>query len=189
MKILGIMGSPRIGGNTDVLVDHALAGAKAAGADVEKIVLDQLEINPCRDCEGCAEDGDCAQADDMIALYDKIWEADGIILATPIYWWGPTAQIKAFLDRWYAIARDATVHRLAGKRVALIFAFGDTDPSTADPANAMFTHSLNYLKMPIVGRVLASAWKRGDIYNSPEKLDEAHQLGQTIATSQAIKID
>ena len=184
MKILGVMGSPRVGGNTDVLMDRALAGAKAAGAEVEKIILDQLDINPCRDCEGCAVDGECAQADDMIALYEKIRQAGGLILGTPIYWWGPTAQMKAFLDRWYAIARDAVVHRLVGKKVALIFAFEDTDPSTADPADAIFTCSMNYLKMPIVGRVFASAWKRGDIYKSPEKLDEAYQLGQTIAVVQ-----
>lgn len=183
MKILGVMGSPRIGGNTDVLVDRALAGAQAAGAEVEKIVLDQLEINPCRDCKGCAEDGECAQADDMIALYDKIRQADGLILGTPIYWWGPTAQMKAFLDRWYAIARDAVMHRLVGKKVALIYAFGDTDAATTEPADAIFTHSLNYLEMPVVGRVFASAWKRGDIYKSPDKLDEAYQLGQTIASA------
>lgn len=182
-RILGIMGSPRVGGNTDVLANRALAGAEAAGADVEKIILDQLELNPCRGCDACAVDGECAQADDMIVLHDKIRQADGLVLGTPIYWWGPTTQMKAFLDRWYAIARDPVVHRLAGKKVGLIFAFGDDDPSTADPADAMFTRSMNYVKMPIVGRVLATAWKRGDIYESPDKLDEAYQLGQTITTA------
>jgi len=182
MKILGIMGSPRIGGNTDALMDRALEGAKAAGAKVEKVILDQLEINPCRDCEGCAVDGECTQADDMIAIYEKIRQADGLILGTPIYWWGPTAQMKAFLDRWYAIARDVVQERLVGKKVALLYAFGDTNASTAEPADAMFTHSMNYLKMPIVGRVFASAWKREDIYKSPEKLDEAQELGKHIAT-------
>lgn len=184
MKILGFMGSPRMGGNTDVLLDRALAGAKDAGADVEKVILTRLEINPCQDCDGCEVDGECTQADDMIPLYDKIYQADGIILATPIYWWGPTAQMKTFLDRWYAIARDAVMDRLAGKRVAFIFAFGDADPSTADPADAMFTRSMDYLNMPIVGRVRASAWKRGDIYKSPEKLEEAYQLGLAIAAAQ-----
>ncbi len=185
MKILGIVGSPRIGSNTDVLMERALAGAKAAGADVEKIILDRLEINPCRHCDSCVADGECAQADDMIVLYDKIRQADGLVLGTPIYWWGPTAQMKAFLDRWYAISGDAVMHRLAGKRVALLFAFGDTDPSTADPANAILTASMSYLRMSIVGRVFASAWRRGDIFKSPEKLDEAYQLGQTIAAVQA----
>jgi len=183
MKILGVMGSPRIGGNTDVLMDRALEGARAAGAETEKVVLDQLEINPCRDCEGCAVDGECAQADDMIALYEKIRAADGLILGTPIYWWGPTAQMKTFLDRWYAIAREAVAHRLVGKKVALLYAFGDDDAATAEPADAMFANSMRYLKMPIVGRVFASAWKRDDIYKVPEKLQEAYQLGQTIATT------
>jgi len=181
MKILGIMGSPRMGGNTDVLMDRALEGAKAAGADVEKVILDRLEVNPCRDCEGCAVDGECVQADDMIVLYDKIRRADGLLLGTPIYWWGPTAQMKAFLDRWYAIARDVVMHRLVGKRMAFIFAFGDSDPSAAEHTDGMLTNSMNYLDMPVIGRVLASAWKREDIYGSPDKLDEAYQLGQTIA--------
>jgi multimeric flavodoxin WrbA len=185
MKVLGVMGSPRIGGNTDALMDRALTGARDAGADDEKVVLDQLEINPCRDCDGCAADGECVQTDDMIALYDKIRQADGIILGTPIYWWGPTAQMKAFLDRWYAIARDVVMDRLAGKRVAFIFAFGDSDPSTARHADGMLTNSMDYLRISVAGRVFASAWKRGDIYKSPEKLDEAHQLGQTIATAEA----
>ncbi len=184
MKILGVMGSPRIGGNTDALMDRALEGAKAAGAEVEKVILDRLDIAPCRDCEGCAEDAECAQADDMIALYEKIRQADGLILGTPIYWWGPTAQMKAFLDRWYAIARDAVMHRLVGKRVAFLFAFGDDDPATAEPADAMLTKSMNYLNMPVVGRVFASAWKREDIFKSPEKLEEAYQLGQTIAATE-----
>jgi multimeric flavodoxin WrbA len=182
MKILGVMGSPRIGGNTDVLMDRALAGAKAAGADVEKVILDQLDIGPCRDCEGCAVDCECIQDDDMIALYDKIHQADGLVLGTPIYWWGPTAQMKAFIDRWYAIARDAVMDRLVGKRVALLYTYGDDDPTdTAEPADTAFTRTMNYLDMPIIGRVFASAWKRGDIHKSPGKLDEAYQLGQAIA--------
>jgi multimeric flavodoxin WrbA len=181
MKILGIMGSPRMGGNTDALMDRALAGAKAAGAEVEKIVLDRLDILPCRNCDHCWVDCECTQADDMPALYDKLRQTEGLILGTPIYWWGPTAQMKAFLDRWYAIAHDGTVNQLAGKKVAFLFAFADTDPTTSDLADAMLTNVMTCLKMPIVGRVSASAWKHGDIYQSPDKLDEAYQLGQTIA--------
>ena len=183
MKILGFMGSPRIGGNTDILLDRALAGAKDAGAEVEKVILAQLEISPCDDCEGCEPEGECILADDMTALYEKIYQADGIILATPIYWWGPTAQIKTFLDRWYAMAKDAIVHRLAGKRAAFIFAFADSDLTTADPADATFTRSMGYLHMPIVGRVrAASCEERGDVYKFPAKLEEAYQLGHTFAT-------
>jgi multimeric flavodoxin WrbA len=178
------MGSPRIGSNTDVLMDRALEGAKASGATVEKVILDQLDVGPCLDCEGCAVDGNCTQADDMIDLHEKIRQADGLIMGTPIYWWGPTAQMKAFIDRWYAIARDVVMHRLVGKKAALIYTFGDSDAATAEPTDVMFTKTLEYLQMPIVGRVYASAWKRGDIFKSPEKLDEAYELGQIIANSQ-----
>ena len=90
--------------------------------------------------------------------------------------------MKAFIDRWYAIARDAVMDRLVGKRVALLYTYGDDDPTdTAEPADTAFTRTMNYLNMPIVGRVFASAWKRGDIHKSPGKLDEAYQLGQAIA--------
>ena len=72
MQVLGILGSPRIGGNSDILLDQALAGAKGEGAEVEKVLLCQAKISGCLDCTKCNEAGVCAIKDDMQTLYPKI---------------------------------------------------------------------------------------------------------------------
>ena len=103
MKVLGIMGSPRVGGNSDILLDDALAGAEKAGAVVEKIILDKKKISGCKDCKKCNETGLCVLKDDMPEIHKKILEADAIIHSVPVYFWSMTAQMKAYLDRWCAL--------------------------------------------------------------------------------------
>ncbi|MFQ5996689.1 MAG: flavodoxin family protein [Dehalococcoidales bacterium] len=103
MKILGIMGSPRIKSNTDLLLDEALKGAGSQQAEVEKIVVDKLKINPCREYYGCLKDGNCVIRDDMDTVYPKLLEADGIIVASPIFFYGLSAQLKALIDRCQAL--------------------------------------------------------------------------------------
>lgn len=103
MKILGIMGSPRIASNTDLLLDEALKGAQSEGAAVEKLVLDKMNISPCREFYACFEDGNCVIQDDMTGVYTKLLEADGIIVATPMFFYGVSAQLKALIDRCQAI--------------------------------------------------------------------------------------
>ena len=99
MKVLGIMGSPRIGGNSDILLDEALAGAKDAGAEVEKIILDKKKISGCKDCKKCNETGICVIKDDMLQIHKKILDADAIIHSVPVYFWSMTSQMKSCLDR------------------------------------------------------------------------------------------
>jgi len=99
MKILGVLGSPRIGGTATFCLDRALAGAKDAGAEVEKIILCQKKISGCFDCQKCNETGVCAVKDDMPEIHPKILEADGILHSVPVYFWAMTAQMKAYLDR------------------------------------------------------------------------------------------
>ncbi|MDP6825417.1 MAG: flavodoxin family protein, partial [Dehalococcoidales bacterium] len=99
MKILGIMGSPRIKSNTDLLLEEAFQGARGQQVEVEKIVVDRLKIAPCREYYGCLKDGNCVIRDDMDAIYPKLMAADGIIMASPIFFYGPSAQVKALIDR------------------------------------------------------------------------------------------
>jgi multimeric flavodoxin WrbA len=103
MKVLGIMGSPRRQGNTEILLDKALAGAKEAGAEVEKVVISQLKISPCLEIYDCLKDGNCAIKDDMQWLYEKLLEADHIIFASPIFFYSITSQAKAIVDRCQAL--------------------------------------------------------------------------------------
>ena len=103
MKVLGIMGSPRRQSNTEILLDKALEGAKEAGAEVEKVLISKLRISPCLEIYACRKDGNCAINDDMQSLYKKLLEADHVILASPMFFYGVTSQAKAVIDRCQAL--------------------------------------------------------------------------------------
>ncbi len=103
MKVLGLMGSPRLGGNTDLLLDEALKGARETGAEIEKITIDRLKISPCKEIYHCLEDGTCPLKDDMTPLYDKLLAADAVIVATPIFFYTVSAQMMAFISRCQAL--------------------------------------------------------------------------------------
>jgi multimeric flavodoxin WrbA len=181
-RILAIVGSPRQGGNTDLLVDEALKGAAEQGAQIEKVFLGNLEIGGCRACEACLRNEVewCIQQDDMIHLYEKILTADAIILGTPVYWWGPSAQLKAFMDRWYAL-NGTKREKLKGKQVALICVMGDTDPATARHVLGMFQDSFAYLGMPFENQLVVSAHQAGAVAENKEAIQEAWHLGNFLA--------
>jgi len=103
MNILAFLGSPRKGGNSEVLLQAALRGVVAAGGRTEVIRLCDLDIHPCLNCGGCDDTGECVLQDDMTMLYDKIMASQHIILASPIFFYGITAQAKAFIDRTQAL--------------------------------------------------------------------------------------
>lgn len=103
MKILGVWGSPRKGGNSDILLNAFLDGARETGADVEKIALRELKITPCLEIYHCFKDGTCPIKDDMLPLYDKLLAADVVALASPIFFYSVTAQAKAMIDRTQAL--------------------------------------------------------------------------------------
>jgi len=103
MKVLGIMGSPRRRSNTELLLDRALEGAAEAGAEVEKVPVSNLKISPCLEIYACLKDGNCAIMDDMQLLYEKLVEADHVILASPIFFYGISSQAKAIIDRCQAL--------------------------------------------------------------------------------------
>ncbi|HEY92522.1 MAG TPA: flavodoxin family protein [Dehalococcoidia bacterium] len=103
MKVLGVMGSPRIGSNTDSLLDKALDGAREHNVDIEKLVIDKLKISPCKEYYGCKLTGECVIDDDMREIYPKLIEADCVIVASPIFFYGISAQLKAVIDRCQAL--------------------------------------------------------------------------------------
>jgi len=175
MQVLGIVGSPRIGGNTDILVDEVLAGAKEAGASTEKIILTKLNINPCKACNTCHKTGQCAQKDDMGDLLDKMLQSDLWILGTPIYWWGPTAQFKAFIDRWYHPKHED----FKGKRVILVIPLGGGNERYARHTTGLLEDVFNYLNIELVESVLAPGFNRyGKVKNDTNLLKKAHKAGK-----------
>jgi multimeric flavodoxin WrbA len=99
IRVLGIAGSPRRGGNTETLLDRSLAGAKSCGGDVRKIAVAELNIEGCVDCESCWEDGHCVSEDDYELLCQELIAADVIALASPLYFWNVPSQVKVVIDR------------------------------------------------------------------------------------------
>ena len=104
MKAIGIVGSPRKNGNTEILTKHTLKAIEEEGIDTELIRLADLEIKPCVACMACKEEEYCPIEDDLWPVYIKMKEADAIILATPVYYGSATAHIKALMDRTGYIA-------------------------------------------------------------------------------------
>lgn len=103
MKIAGILGSPRRGGNTEILLDLALEEAKRAGARVSKIPLRTKTIAPCNGCLKCVKTGKCVIKDDMQEIYQEMLTSEGILWATPVYFWSMSGQTKIVMDRTYAL--------------------------------------------------------------------------------------
>ena len=131
MHVAAFVGSPRVGGNTETLVSEVLRGAREAGARTTQFALNRLDISPCQGCDACRQLGRCRIEDDMQSLFGELLGAEALVIGTPIYFWGPSAQTKAFLDRWYAIDQKGIREQLAGKRILLVCAFADAEPDTA----------------------------------------------------------
>ena len=98
-KILVISGSPRKGGNSDILCDQFMLGAREAGHAAEKIYLQEQKIGFCRACYACKETGTCIQKDDVSVILDKMVNADVIVMATPVYYYTMNGQMKTLIDR------------------------------------------------------------------------------------------
>jgi len=182
-SVLIVKGSPRINGNSAALAEQILAGTKQAGAEVDVIHLADMDIKPCDACDVCKENyAGCIVEDDMQALYPKITGADVIVLAFPIYWFTINAQMKLFIDRWYALENEQG-YLLHGKQLALAFVYGDTDLYTSGGINAIHTFEAltRYIGMEIAGMVYGTADKPGDVEKQPQLMAKAFELGEKIA--------
>jgi multimeric flavodoxin WrbA len=178
-NILGIVGSPRRNGNTDILVNKILEGARSASAVTDIIHLDEMEIMQCDGCHRCWGEGNCRWKDDMLSIYEKIAGCDVLVLGTPIYWFGPSAMMKACLDRFVYFNSPHTRPMVKGKVVILAIPFEDTDLGTADPLVAMFERSLEYLEMDLFAMLLVpGVTRRGEVKERQEQMDLAFEVGR-----------
>jgi len=183
-KILVFMGSPRKKGNSALLAQEAIVGAKAGGAQVESFYLHGMKINPCTACDACRRKNqkDCILKDDMAPLYSKLRQAEAIVIATPVYWFTVSAQTKLFMDRCYAL-RDGDGYALRGKKVGIVMTYGDADPFASGAVNAFrtFQDGFHYVGAEIVGFVYGSASDPGDIRADQVAMARAYELGQRLA--------
>lgn len=182
-KILIIKGSPRVNGNSAVLADQVAAGAQEVGAHVETYLLHNMDIRPCDACDTCRDTGGlCVIKDDMETLYPLLREADAILLASPIYWFTISAQLKTCIDRWYAMVTPDG-HELSGKKIGIVLTYGDDDLYSSGGINAIYTFQsiFRYIEADIVGMVYGTAYDIGDAAKKPELISKAYRLGQVLA--------
>jgi len=175
INVLGIVGSPRRNGNTEILVDEILSGAAEAGAQIGKVILDELDISPCKACNACKGGNPCIHDDDMSALLEMMENSQVWVLGTPIYWWGPTAQMKAFVDRWYG----ANYAKFQDKRVILALPLGGSKEESAQHTIGMFRSIMDYLNMKHIATVVAPGInQRGAIREKSSILTIARDTGR-----------
>src|SRR5271157_279277 len=183
-KMLVVLGSPRKNGNSTILANKLVEGATEAGAEVETIFLQGMKIAPCNACDACRKNpkAGCAIKDDMIPLYKKIERADAIVLASPTYWFNMSAQMKAFIDRTYAMEKDGK-YGFSGKIFGIIMTYADVDAFDAGAVNALrsFQDMCAFVGSKIVGIVHGSAEKAGEINDNEKLLQAAFDRGTKLA--------
>jgi multimeric flavodoxin WrbA len=182
-KILILNGSPRKKGNTAVLAEEVKKGAQDQSAEVEIISLQNLEIQPCDGCDGCQNgQGGCVIDDDMQEIYPILIEADAIVIGTPVYWYNMTAQMKACIDRWYALESENDCE-LKGKRLSLLMPYGDVDLYSSGGITVIYSLEgcCRYTGMEFNGIVHGSAMDIGDAAANPSLMQKAYELGKGLA--------
>lgn len=171
-KVLAIAGSPRKGGNSDLLCDAFLRGGAAAGHATEKLYVQDLHLAPCLACYGCRNTGRCVQRDGMDAALEKLEAADVVVLATPVYFYSLSGQLKTFIDRTlprYTKIRDKEFYFIATA------ADGNAMLKTTMLALRGFTDCLPgaVVKQELYG---GGYYERGEVIGSPAER-EAYEAG------------
>jgi len=180
MKVIGFAGSPRKGGNSDLVLDALLAGAKGAGAETKKVYLDDLELCGCDACYVCNSSGKCHHNDDLAKLVRTLPDYDLWVLATPVYWWSPSMPAKALIDRLFSLCFGPNPKRIKDKKFALITASGNPPREAAIYIKGTMKKSILFLGMEWAGEVMVQALKKGEIANDEAALDKAFKLGKKI---------
>lgn len=176
-KIIVLVGSVRRDGNTQQLARAFAEGARQ-NHEVEIISAVDYGVHPCIGCNSCfkREGNTCFQQDDMQLLYPKLKEADVIAAASPVYFYGISAQLKAIVDRLHTPMRNEfRVHKLA-----LLLVAGATLPAVFDSINVQYQLILDYFKLEDGGRVYAYGVREKGELNGHPALEEAYQLGASM---------
>jgi len=180
IRIVGIVGSPRIGGNTERLVTEALKATEGYGAETELLRLADKEIRPCDACLSCRKTGECRVQDDFKPIFDKMVQSDGIILGTPVYFGSATPQIKALIDRagYLSIAKGRVFENKAGG--ALVVARRAGHNFTFAQLLLFFLHQ----GMIVPGSTywnIAFGREKGGVSKDEEGLQTARNFGKKLA--------
>jgi multimeric flavodoxin WrbA len=182
-KISAFLGSPRPRGNTDSLAESVLEGAREVGYETESFALRALKVHPCTGCEQCWENGKrCIYQDDGELLYDAMAGSDVYLFATPVYWYGPTAIMKAFLDRLVVFNRPQGRPLVRGKSALLLSAWEEKGMTAAEPLVRSFELGFQYLELKFEGSLLLDELgPKNAAVDRPGALVSAKALGRSLA--------
>ncbi len=187
MRVLGIAGSPRRGGNTDTLLDEVLRGAASKGAEVKTLILPELKIEPCQHCDACLAKGKCKIPDDMQMIYQEFRESDRIVLASPIQFMTVTAHMKAMIDRCQALWACKYVLKIPPlgdnreRKGFFISVGGRKVPNLFEPALVTIKTLFRTMNVAYAGDLLFSAIdEKGAILKHPDAMQKAYLAGQKL---------
>ncbi len=189
MKVLGIFGSPRRGGNTESLLKEYLRGCREAQAETEEVFLRELKITPCLEIYACRKDGRCPIRDDMQNLYGKIAATDILVLASPIFFYSVSAQAKAFIDRCQAfwsqkyLLKQPVAPGKALRQGVFISVGGSKGEKVFEGALMTMKYFFDALDMVFYKSLLyREIDEKGEILRHPTALAEAYGLGKEMAS-------
>jgi multimeric flavodoxin WrbA len=193
VKVLGISSSPRIEGNSDLLLRQALAGAADADAETEYVRLAELNIAPCIECNSCYKTGRCKIQDDYQILYSKLLETDHLIFATPVFFMTVSAQAKLLIDRcqclWaHKYVLKKPIAQTAGRdRRAMVIAVGGTKSKKMfESIRLTFKYYLDVLDMHYAANLFVNQVdERGQIKKNTAALEQAFRLGRELVAAAA----
>ena len=179
-KIVVLNGSPRKNGNTSALVKAFTEGAESAGHTVTEFFLDSMNIHGCKGCFGghSSRECPCVQNDDMNAIYPAVKACDVMVLATPLYYWNMSGQLRTAVDRLFALEEgEGNLLRGNGRSCALLMA---AEGNGFEDVVQYYDHLMEHLKWENLGHVLAGGnMNVGDIQGKPE-IQQAYELGRPI---------
>ena len=177
MKIVILMGSPNKNGSTSLLAEEFTRGAREAGHNVERINAAHADVHPCTGCIHCGYEGPCVQKDGVDAIRAKILSADMIVFATPLYYYGMSAQLKALLDRFCAFNSSIQKKRM---RSALISVAWNSDDWTFEALMAHYQTLTRYLNLTDMGTVLGYGCGTPSMTRRSPYPQQAYALGRSL---------
>ena len=187
VKVVGLVGSPRKNGNTELLINEALKGASNAGAETEVFRLANMNINPCNACVYCkSNEGKCALDDDMQILYDRLKHSDAFIFGSPVYMGSMSAQSKLFVDRLYAITSSMANWQsfwesFGKKKISLIFTQANPDKNRFKGFFSDTVEAFDHIGFNVKDILIACGNQEiGEVKNKENVLKEARMLGARL---------
>jgi len=195
-QVLAITGSPRRGGNTDVLIEAALEGARAAGAETELLALRDMQIAPCVACNACFKTGACRVQDEYQDVFDKLLSTDLIILGSPVFFMSVSAQTKLMMDRcqclWAKkyILQEPIIDPPRDRRGIVIAVGGSRGKRMFDGLHWTVKHWFDVLDMRFAAALYVNQVDaKGDAPKHAAAVDQARRLGRTLVEDEGLGSD